>query len=97
MLSLLLLLDVIVATLFVRSSPPCVFEPRAVAPRDAVLVAVPAGTVQIGDAAGPPDETPVLAYASHRFLMDRTPVTVAQFAAFVRDTGYETDAERIIR
>ena len=26
--------------------------------------------------------------------MDRTPVTVAQFTAFVKDTGYKTDAER---
>ena len=63
-------------------------------PRDANLVLIPAGTVQIGDNAGPSDELPAFQYASHVFLMDRTPVTVAQFAAFEKDTGYRSDAER---
>jgi formylglycine-generating enzyme len=67
---------------------------RATRPRDADLILIPAGTVQIGDNAGPPDETPAFWYAASEFLMDRTPVTVAQFAAFVKDTGYKTDAEQ---
>ncbi|MBO0862460.1 MAG: formylglycine-generating enzyme family protein [Chloracidobacterium sp.] len=62
--------------------------------RNAELILVPAGTVQIGDDAGQPSERPAFQYTSHAFLMDRTPVTVAQFAAFVKDTGYKTDAER---
>jgi len=71
-------------------------EPRinVTHPRDADLIMIPAGTVQIGDNAGPPSEGPVFNYTSRSFLMDRTPVTVAQFAAFVKDTGYKTDAER---
>jgi len=66
----------------------------ALQPRAADLVWVPAGTVQIGDNAGPPEERPSFRFTSPAFLMDRTPVTVQQFAAFVRDTGYRTDAER---
>jgi formylglycine-generating enzyme required for sulfatase activity len=67
---------------------------RATQPRDADLILIPAGIVQIGDDAGPPDELPAFDYTSRVFLMDPTPVTVAQFAAFVKDTGYKTDAER---
>ena len=63
-------------------------------PRDADLVLIPAGTSQIGDSNGPPSERPAFQYSSHAFLMDRSPVTLAQFGAFIRDTGYKTDAER---
>jgi sulfatase modifying factor 1 len=73
---------------------PKIESARAAQPRDADLIMIPAGTVQIGDNSGPPGEYPAFQYASRGFLMDRTPVTVAQFAAFVRDTGYRTDAER---
>jgi sulfatase modifying factor 1 len=66
----------------------------AAQPRDADLIAIPAGTVQIGDNSGPPGEYPAFQYTSEVFLMDRTPVTVSQFAAFVKDTRYKTDAER---
>jgi sulfatase modifying factor 1 len=62
--------------------------------RDADLVLIPAGVVQIGDNTAPSDERPAFAYHSAAFLMDRTPVTVAQFQAFVAETGYVTDAER---
>jgi formylglycine-generating enzyme len=67
---------------------------RALRPRDADLLLIPPGTVQIGDDDGPREERPAFRYASSAFLLDRTPVTVAEFAAFVADTGYETDAER---
>jgi formylglycine-generating enzyme len=67
---------------------------RATQPRAADLVMIPAGTAHIGDIAGPADERPEFRYSSGPFLMDRTPVTVAQFAAFVKDTGYTTDAVR---
>ena len=63
--------------------------------RDAELVSIPAGVVQIGDDAAPSDERPAFSYRSASFLMDRTPVTVAQFASFVRETGYLTDAEKM--
>lgn len=67
---------------------------RATQPRDADLIMIPAGTVPIGDNDGPPSERPAFQYASRAFLMDRTPVTVAQFAAFVKNARYKSDAER---
>ncbi len=63
-------------------------------PRNSEIVPIPAGRVEIGDNAGPPDEHPAFPYTLHSFLIDRTPVTVAQFAAFVKDAHYKTDAER---
>ncbi|HEY3950945.1 formylglycine-generating enzyme family protein [Phenylobacterium sp.] len=68
--------------------------PSASHARNADLVLIPAGEVQIGDDAAPPDERPAFRYRSPAFLMDRTPVTVAQFRAFVAETRYVTDAER---
>ena len=62
------------------TSNPQVVRVRASQPRDANLIVIPAGTVQIGDDDGPPSERPSFQYTSHPFLMDRTPVTVAQFA-----------------
>jgi sulfatase modifying factor 1 len=63
-------------------------------PRNAALMLIPAGSVRIGDDNGPPSEQPSFRFTSGAFLMDRTPVTVAQFVAFVKDTGYKSDAER---
>ncbi len=40
------------------------------------------------------DETPQVNTVVRPFRLDRFPVTVAQYARFVRDTGYRTDAER---
>ena len=74
-------------TLVAVTAPPS-------APRAADLVLIPGGSVQIGDNAGPPEEGPEFRYTSNDLLMDRTPVTVAQFDAFVKETGYTTDAER---
>jgi sulfatase modifying factor 1 len=63
-------------------------------PRSATLVLIPGGDVQIGDNNAPPDEGPAFAYHAKPLFMDRTPVTVAQFRAFVAQTRYLTDAER---
>ncbi|UWZ82823.1 formylglycine-generating enzyme family protein [Occallatibacter riparius] len=62
--------------------------------RRATLILIPAGTVQIGDNNGPSAERPAFEFRSRAFLMDRTPVTVSQFADFVKVTRYKTDAER---
>lgn len=40
------------------------------------------------------DETPSSMCTVSTFHIDRDPVTVAEFAAFVTETGYQTDAER---
>ena len=62
--------------------------------RLAEMTRLPVSDVQIGDDAAPSDERPQFRARVRAFWLDRTPVTVAQFAAFVRATGYVTDAER---
>ena len=58
------------------------------------MVAIPAGPqTQIGDDHAPSDERPQSVMDVAAFRMDRTPVTVAQFRAFVEATGHVTDAE----
>lgn len=64
------------------------------APRQADMLLIPGGAVQIGDNNAPPDEGPAFTYRARPLLMDRTPVTVAQFRAFVAQTRYVTDAQR---
>ena len=58
---------------------------------------IPAGTFAMGDAFGEgydaDGETPVHAVHLDAFRMDATAVTNAQFATFVKDTGYLTGAE----
>ncbi|HEY2224457.1 formylglycine-generating enzyme family protein [Actinomycetospora sp.] len=61
-------------------------------------VVIPGGTFGMGDHHGdgnPGDgEGPVHEVAVSGFRLDATTVTTAAFATFVKDTGYETDAER---
>jgi sulfatase modifying factor 1 len=71
----------------------CSQQPHLV-PRDAEMVVIPAAETQIGDDAAPRNERPQFRMDIAAFRMDRTPVTVAQFRAFVEATGYVTDAER---
>ena len=60
-------------------------------------VRIPGGTFAMGDAFGegyPDDgETPVHDVHLDGFLMDATAVTNAQFATFVKSTGYVSEAE----
>lgn len=63
-------------------------------PRDAVVVEIPAGVATIGDNEAPSDERPAFTKHFAAFLLDRTPVTVAQFEVFERETHYVTEAER---
>jgi formylglycine-generating enzyme len=58
------------------------------------MVYVPGGVTHIGAEDGAPDELPVLRAEVKPFFMDRHPVTVAQFRAFVEATGHVTEAER---
>ena len=59
------------------------------------MVSFAAARVQIGDDQAPLDERPQTTRRIAAFLLDRTPVTVAQFRAFVAATGHVTDAERL--
>ncbi|WP_370468750.1 formylglycine-generating enzyme family protein [Streptomyces narbonensis] len=71
----------------VRTAPP----PRTMAE-------LPGGTFRMGDSSGegyPADsEGPVREVTVAPFAIDTTAVTNARYAAFVRATGYRTDAER---
>ena len=60
------------------------------------MVWIPGGTFRMGadNTQASPDEYPKHTVKVTGFWMDRTEVTNAQFAAFVRATGYVTTAER---
>src|SRR5690606_35574482 len=60
------------------------------------LVAVPGGTYRMGSDAHYPEEGPAHKREVAPFLVERHPLTNAQFAAFVADTGYVTVAERAL-
>ena len=55
---------------------------------------IPAGTFAMGSSDFYPEERPVHRVSLDGFWMDETPVTVAQFRRFVRETKYVTLAER---
>jgi sulfatase modifying factor 1 len=59
------------------------------------MVYVPGGTSRIGAEEGLPEERPVFSARVQPFFMDAHEVTIAQFRAFVRATGYVTEAERL--
>ncbi|MFC8228674.1 formylglycine-generating enzyme family protein [Streptomyces sp. NPDC057287] len=80
-------------------SPPGPFRP---APADRATrgqVRLPGGTFAMGDAFdegyAADGEGPVHPVRLDPYLVDATTVTNAAFAAFVKDTGYETEAERL--
>jgi formylglycine-generating enzyme len=58
------------------------------------LIALPGGSFPMGSTSFYPEEAPVHTAAVSAFAVERHPVTNAQFAEFVDDTGYATVAER---
>ncbi|RMI44293.1 formylglycine-generating enzyme family protein [Streptomyces triticirhizae] len=80
-----------------RAAAP--FRPPAARRGTRGQVRLPGGTFGMGDAFGEgyaaDGEGPVHPVRLDPFLMDATTVTNAAFAAFVKDTGYVTDAERL--
>jgi formylglycine-generating enzyme required for sulfatase activity len=66
--------------------------PRAA--RSVPMVLVPGGRYAMGSDRGAADEAPVHAVIVRPFWIDRTEVTVEQFARFVARTRHVTDAER---
>lgn len=52
-------------------------------------VEIPGGTFQMGRNDGPPQERPEHSVTVPKFFMDRTEVTNAEYAGFVRDMSYE--------
>lgn len=62
----------------------------------AELVHIQGGNFRMGSNDFYPDERPAHDRSVSSFLLERAPVTNAEFAAFVADTGYETVAERAL-
>jgi formylglycine-generating enzyme required for sulfatase activity len=60
----------------------------------AEMIEVPAGRFRMGSSGFYAEEAPVREVDVGAFAIDRGPVTVSQFACFVRETGYLTVAER---
>ena len=58
------------------------------------LVELPGGSFRMGSTSFYPEEAPIHTVTVGAFAIERHPVTNAQFAAFVADTGYLTVAER---
>jgi formylglycine-generating enzyme len=58
------------------------------------MILVKGGQFLMGSEDGMPYEAPVHEVTVKSFWMDRHEVTVAEFANFVKATGYQTDAER---
>jgi formylglycine-generating enzyme required for sulfatase activity len=72
----------------VNSTPPPGPAPEG-------MVWIPGGTFWMGcDDCDMPDAAPVHLVTVDGFWMDKTPITNAQFAQFVKATGYKTIAER---
>ena len=61
---------------------------------DHTVVLIPEGEYRLGDERFYEDEGPIRRVSIAEFDIDQTEVTNAQFAAFVRETGYVTRAER---
>lgn len=59
------------------------------------MVRIPGGSTVIGSDRTRPDEGPAFSAVLPAFELDRTPVTVAAFAAFVKRQRYITEAERL--
>jgi formylglycine-generating enzyme required for sulfatase activity len=62
---------------------------------DRDMVWIPGGTFRMGSDHHYPEEAPAHTVRVDGFWIDRTPVTNAQFRAFVRATGHVTFAEKI--
>ena len=58
------------------------------------MVTIKGGTFSMGSNSGQPNEMPVHEVKVADFRLDKHPVTVAEFARFVKATSYQTDAER---
>jgi sulfatase modifying factor 1 len=58
------------------------------------MIEIPPGRFRMGSSDFYPEEAPQREVELEAFAIDRGPVTVAQFACFVEDTGYVTLAER---
>jgi formylglycine-generating enzyme required for sulfatase activity/serine/threonine protein kinase len=71
------------------TTPPTNQPNNLIGTMKADLVEIPGGTFQMGRNDGPPQERPEHTVTVQKFYMDRTEVTNAEYADFVRDMSYE--------
>lgn len=71
----------------------CMVSVFAVAERPEV--SIKAGSFTMGNVNGPRDERPARQLDMAAFRLDKSPVTVREFAAFVEATGHRTTAEEL--
>ena len=81
--------------LLVGAGPATRPSPPAAGDAHVDMVRIPGGVFNMGTNDVFPYEGPVHEVCVRSFWMDRHEVTVGQFAAFVRATGYKTDSERL--
>lgn len=62
--------------------------------RNAEMVYIKGGEFLMGSRNGMPHEKPVHKVSIKSFWMDKTEVTVQEFAEFIKETGYKTEAEK---
>jgi formylglycine-generating enzyme required for sulfatase activity len=70
--------------------PPTIMDQ----PPEKEMVLIPGAEFMMGSDNSDPDKAPPHSVSVAPFEMDKTEVTNAEFAAFVEDTGYETEVER---
>ncbi len=58
------------------------------------MVKIPGGSARVGSNSGDSDEKPVHRVTLPSFELSKYEVTRGQFAIFVEETGYQTDAEK---
>ena len=90
--------------------PPIVNTPSVLIPKDSInttttmdtnltliaptMIAVKGGTFQMGSNEGSDDEKPIHRVTLSDFTIGKYEVTIGQFAAFINDNGYKTDADK---
>lgn len=62
--------------------------------KESTMIFFKGGTFNMGSNTGTPYEIPAHNVTVGDFKLDKSPVTVASFAAFIKATSYQTDAER---
>lgn len=93
-LCVLLLIGGGVGGFFILRPHPAVLKPlgpnnpRPEAPIKAQLIDMPGGTFQMGRNDGPPTEVPAHAVTVAGFAMDKTEVTNAEYAQFIREANH---------
>src|SRR4051812_35346065 len=90
---------IVVATIYWWQRPPQWFKPTVPRPQQVgvrfpeEMMLILGGTFDMGSNDGPQWERPVHEVTVRSFWMDKTAVTVGEFAKYVQASGYVTEAE----